>query len=170
MRKGQGAMEYLMTYGWALLVIIIVGAALFALGILNPATYQQRRCNGFQYFTYMDQKADDIATGDEFTLQLRNGVNDINISSIQVGATTYSDKFIGATPNISLSGEGTYDGITSVWLSQGNIVTITAQKTDVATSVFAAGSYDDLDVTVTYNVKDGIQGNTDSATCVGSAV
>jgi hypothetical protein len=30
MRKGQAAMEYLMTYGWAVLVIVIVIAALFS--------------------------------------------------------------------------------------------------------------------------------------------
>jgi len=30
MRKGQGAMEYLMTYGWALLIIIIVVIGLLA--------------------------------------------------------------------------------------------------------------------------------------------
>jgi len=39
--EDRNASEYLMTYGWALLVIIIVGAALFALGVLNPATYNE---------------------------------------------------------------------------------------------------------------------------------
>jgi hypothetical protein len=34
-RKAQGAMEYLMTYGWAILVVMIVGIALWQLGIFN---------------------------------------------------------------------------------------------------------------------------------------
>ncbi|MCX6777790.1 MAG: hypothetical protein NT157_02800, partial [Candidatus Micrarchaeota archaeon] len=34
-RKGQAAMEYLMTYGWAILVIVIVLAALLYLGVFN---------------------------------------------------------------------------------------------------------------------------------------
>lgn len=34
--KGQGAMEYLMTYGWAILIVVIVGVALAALGVFNP--------------------------------------------------------------------------------------------------------------------------------------
>ncbi|MFH1447614.1 MAG: hypothetical protein ABIG39_02015 [Candidatus Micrarchaeota archaeon] len=34
-RRGQAAMEYLMTYGWAILVIVIVLAALLYLGIFN---------------------------------------------------------------------------------------------------------------------------------------
>ena len=33
--KGQSALEYLMTYGWALVVIVIVIAALFAFGVFN---------------------------------------------------------------------------------------------------------------------------------------
>lgn len=37
--KGQSRMQYLKTYGWALMVIVVIGAALFALGVLNPDTY-----------------------------------------------------------------------------------------------------------------------------------
>jgi len=36
-RKGQSALEYLMTYGWALVTVVIVVAALFAFGIFNPS-------------------------------------------------------------------------------------------------------------------------------------
>jgi uncharacterized protein (UPF0333 family) len=35
-RKGQAAMEFLMTYGWAILIAIIAIAALIAFGVLNP--------------------------------------------------------------------------------------------------------------------------------------
>lgn len=34
-KKGQGAMEYLMTYGWAILVVMIVGVVLWQLGIFG---------------------------------------------------------------------------------------------------------------------------------------
>ncbi len=37
--KSQSAMEYLMTYGWAILIIAIVLAALFSLGVFNPMTF-----------------------------------------------------------------------------------------------------------------------------------
>jgi len=33
--RGQGAMEYLMTYGWAILVVVIVGVALWYMGVFN---------------------------------------------------------------------------------------------------------------------------------------
>jgi len=38
-KKSQSAMEFLMTYGWALLVVIVVIAALAYFGILNPSRF-----------------------------------------------------------------------------------------------------------------------------------
>ncbi len=38
MARAQSAMEYLMTYGWAILIIAVVLGALFSLGIFNSAT------------------------------------------------------------------------------------------------------------------------------------
>jgi len=35
-KKAQVAMEFLMTYGWAILIVLIVLAALFFLGVFNP--------------------------------------------------------------------------------------------------------------------------------------
>lgn len=37
-KKAQAAMEFLMTYGWAILIVLIVLAALFFLGVFNPRT------------------------------------------------------------------------------------------------------------------------------------
>ena len=42
--KLQSAMEYLMTYGWALLVIAIVLVALFALGVFNGSSFLSTSC------------------------------------------------------------------------------------------------------------------------------
>jgi len=35
MKKGQTAMEYLMTYGWAILIVIVVIAALYSMGVFT---------------------------------------------------------------------------------------------------------------------------------------
>ncbi|HVC58103.1 MAG TPA: LamG-like jellyroll fold domain-containing protein [Candidatus Acidoferrales bacterium] len=40
--KAQSAMEYLMTYGWAILVIAVVLAVMFSLGLFNANTYGGR--------------------------------------------------------------------------------------------------------------------------------
>ena len=46
MLKSQSAMEYLMTYGWAILIIAIVLAALFSLGVFSPAAYTPKASPG----------------------------------------------------------------------------------------------------------------------------
>ncbi len=40
--KAQSAMEYLMTYGWAILIIAVVLGALFQLGVFNASTFAPR--------------------------------------------------------------------------------------------------------------------------------
>ena len=37
--RSQSAMEYLMTYGWAILIIAVILAAFFELGVFNPYTF-----------------------------------------------------------------------------------------------------------------------------------
>ncbi len=42
--RSQSAMEYLMTYGWAILIIAIALSALYALGIFNPSSFVGSEC------------------------------------------------------------------------------------------------------------------------------
>ncbi len=42
--KGQAALEYLMTYGWAILLLIIVVGALIASGALTPSYFVSEEC------------------------------------------------------------------------------------------------------------------------------
>lgn len=44
-KKAQGALEFLTTYGWAFLVILIMIGALGYFGILNPTRFLPERCN-----------------------------------------------------------------------------------------------------------------------------
>src|SRR3989338_4520469 len=43
-KKGQAAMEFLMTYGWAILVVLIVIGALAYFGVLNPQNMLPEKC------------------------------------------------------------------------------------------------------------------------------
>jgi hypothetical protein len=43
-RRAQGALEFLMTYGWAFLVILIMIGALAYFGILNPTKFLPDKC------------------------------------------------------------------------------------------------------------------------------
>ncbi|MBS3137892.1 hypothetical protein J4232_05645 [Candidatus Woesearchaeota archaeon] len=44
-KRAQGALEFLMTYGWAFLVILIMIGALAYFGVLNPTKFLPDRCN-----------------------------------------------------------------------------------------------------------------------------
>ena len=44
LKKGQAAMEFLMTYGWAILVVLIVIGALAYFGVLSPSTLLPEKC------------------------------------------------------------------------------------------------------------------------------
>ncbi|MGM5484046.1 MAG: hypothetical protein ACQER9_03985 [Nanobdellota archaeon] len=66
-RKGQSALEFLTTYGWAFLVILIMIGALGYFGILNPARYLPERCNVNTEFSC-----------DEFALE-RGGSKDLRV-------------------------------------------------------------------------------------------
>ncbi len=84
--RGQAAMEYLMTYGWALLVIVIVIAILL---IINPFSAPQGCRFDDLGFSCSNPVAD---TGGNLYLRVTNGQSS-NI--ILVGATCTTDK----TPN-----------------------------------------------------------------------
>ncbi len=43
-RRAQAAMEFLMTYGWAILVVLIVIGALAYFGVLSPSTLLPEKC------------------------------------------------------------------------------------------------------------------------------
>jgi len=43
-RKSQAAMEFLMTYGWAILVVLAAIAALAYFGVLSPEKFLPEKC------------------------------------------------------------------------------------------------------------------------------
>ena len=81
-KKSQSAMEYLMTYGWAILVVLIALGALFYLGVFNPKT--SNSCIASSPITCTDVLFDQSAN----TLTLVLGAT--GTSSAQIGAETIS--------------------------------------------------------------------------------
>ncbi|MDE1868752.1 MAG: hypothetical protein KGH60_02180 [Candidatus Micrarchaeota archaeon] len=65
--RAQSAMEYLMTYGWAILVIAVVFAALFALNIFNLSGVSGVSCTVTSSATYVCQQPS-IQTNSLFSL------------------------------------------------------------------------------------------------------
>jgi hypothetical protein len=46
-KKAQSALEYMMTYGWAILIIVIVAVILYSMGIFNPSSSISATITGF---------------------------------------------------------------------------------------------------------------------------
>jgi len=72
-KKGQAAMEFLMTYGWAILVVIAAIAALAYFGVLDPARLLPERCQFPAGMDCIDKGAID-SVGDTITIALRNNI------------------------------------------------------------------------------------------------
>jgi len=68
--KGSSAFEYLMSYGWVITIILIVGFFVWQSGILNPPP--PTGMSGFSRITIIDWKA---STEDNLDLIVMNGAN-----------------------------------------------------------------------------------------------
>jgi len=78
--KGQTAMEYLMTYGWAILIIIVVVAALYAMGVFSiKGSVACSPC--FAYFAFRDYDKGLGGVGDGI-LYIRNGARTVSVSPL----------------------------------------------------------------------------------------
>ena len=109
-QRGQSALEYLMTYGWALIVLVIVVAALFFLGILNPSTYQGKTCTGFNKTAYAGEHD---FNGTRFIVKLQNnaGFNiDLNnvSSTVTISGTTVQAPTLTFDDNTNIPVGGTF--------------------------------------------------------------
>ena len=49
-KQAQSALEYMMTYGWAILIIVIVAVILYSMGIFNPSSSLTATSTGFSPF------------------------------------------------------------------------------------------------------------------------
>jgi len=85
-KRGQAAMEFLMTYGWAILAaIIVVGVLWYLIG--NPANLVG---NNFQISAPLVANAMALNTSD-IQLEIRNGAAEtITVTSIVVGSCSSS--------------------------------------------------------------------------------
>ncbi|MBU0667339.1 MAG: hypothetical protein KKC26_08305 [Nanoarchaeota archaeon] len=81
-KKAQAAMEFLMTYGWAILIVMIAIVALAYFGVLDSADFLPERClfpAGMDCVGYAS--ADAMTETVKFVLQNNQG-SDITIDSI----------------------------------------------------------------------------------------
>lgn len=135
MKKGQAAMEYLMTYGWAILIVIVVVAALYAMGVfrLGGTTTPCSPCFGTQ-FAYVD-----YADG---TLKLTTGAREINLLNLTHDQATLLDTNTTTSwQTASIAGANNASSSTSV--TPGTTLTVTGFESGTTYSITMA--YRDVD-------------------------
>ena len=85
-RKSQSALEFLTTYGWAFLIILIMIGALAYFGILNPRSFLPNRCNFGSEWSCIDYQV--TAGTNTIRLRLKNNLGEpTTINNIAVGSS-----------------------------------------------------------------------------------
>ena len=101
MRKGQAAMEFLMTYGWAILVVLAAIAALAYFGVLSPSRFLPERCDFPAGLTCIDKAVVDGSQNTIVMAMTNNIGGSVNISNIAESSTTTA---CGAISDITVGG------------------------------------------------------------------
>ena len=100
MKRGQSALEYLVTYGWAILAIVIIAAVLWYFGVFNPAQWTESKgSGGFTGVTVIDY----TVNGSTVTMVLGNKVGrtivvDCEPTNVTLTTTSTSQCVITGTP------------------------------------------------------------------------
>jgi len=86
MKRGQAALEFLTTYGWAFLVILIMIGALAYFGVLNPPSLLPSRCVFSPELACLEQEIIGDSGGDGILrFRVRNNVG--SMASFEFNAT-----------------------------------------------------------------------------------
>ena len=148
-KKSQAAMEFLMTYGWAILVVLVAIGALAYFGVLSPDRFLPAKCVLPPGLACIDFKIDSAT--DKVTIVLRNG---LGADLKDVSFTTSS----GGVANCPISNVDVVNNGGQIELTTG--VTCTA---------FAAGDKFNNDLVVKYTNKDSDLTKTVTGTITGRA-
>jgi len=127
--RGQTAVEYLMTYGWAILIILIVAGVLAYYGIFAPAGFLGPTARGFGQVQVLSPWS--LATTGTLTLNVENRVGK-TINVTQLNATLdenpYNAIIPGGTQITSGSKgivQGTFSGLSGYSTGDSYSMTLT---------------------------------------------
>lgn len=130
-KKGQAAMEFLMTYGWAILVVLAAVAALAYFGVLNPDRFMPEKCTFPSGFACLDS----VGNTSVITMRVQNAAGyDVT------GMTFDLDKVTGETCTLV----GDTSGTNSLGNGEGGSVTCTG------VSGYTSGAKLNTDVDITF--------------------
>ena len=88
-RRGQAALEFIMTYGWAILVVLVAIGALAYFGVLSPDKFLPAKCTLQAGIACVDHKA----TASSLVVNLQNSLGyDVTVDRVE------ADQCVAQTP------------------------------------------------------------------------
>ena len=131
--RAQAALDFLMTYGWALVMITICVAALYSMGVFDTSTFIGSRASGFSQMTATDWA---IQPNGTLFLKLKNNAGtDVNVTAINATYQSQSVQYGTVTPiqNGQLSGNIAVGSFAAMPRGAGYSVQVAMAYTDIAT-------------------------------------
>jgi len=116
-KKGQAAIEYLMTYGWVLIVIFVVIALILATGVFSPGRFLSQECKLTPDFPCLTPAGEQLGSDYKVRLNITNGLG-YNITLEEVKLT---DTKTGEV----IDNSGTLVDVSDLSLSPGDSTRIT---------------------------------------------
>jgi hypothetical protein len=157
-RRGQAALEFLTTYGWAFLVILVMIGALAYFGVLNPRGLLPARC---QFGPEVGCIEHQITAADQLRFRFRNDVGSSSYFFINV---TYTG---GTNPEVTCT---TSPNTLTNPLSPGGLAEATCDFDGTAGGSFnfAAGDAAKFSVEILHQKTDGRYNQTTAGDIYGT--
>ena len=152
-KQGQAALEFLTTYGWAFLVILVMIGALAYFGVLDPSNFVADRCvmgnplscEGQNYVITNDGTA--VTT----SLQVRNAFNmPLTITNVTY-QTAYSDGYVECN-NSTLT--WVVANPTNNTINRDSRATLNCAMNAAGLQQFAIGTKERVQLIITYHTGD----------------
>ena len=129
--KSQSALEYMMTYGWAILVIVIVAGVLYSLGIFSPASSLSSTVTGF---SNLGSVTGECTSNGILRISLGDSTGyPINITSITTKSST--GQVSAFTPNSTVDPSPIIQPASSYIFSIPNICPVAGSRYSLAVTV-----------------------------------
>ena len=107
--RAQSAMEYLMTYGWAMLIIAVVLSALYVLGLFSPNTYVSSQCI---FPAQLSCISSSLTTTGLLSINLEQAfTSPINVTAIGCNTNATIAYMTNEKTQIAIGGNATFTGI-----------------------------------------------------------
>ncbi|MBI2208072.1 hypothetical protein HYU50_01100 [Candidatus Woesearchaeota archaeon] len=151
--KSQAALEFLTTYAWAFLVIIVMIGALAYFGILKPSKILPDRCTFGTEITCVDFRVGYGTTGSDgtFDIRLKNSIGEpIVIPAVEADINLSTESF---TPFLCTLNSITGSGVTgSFTWETGDIIDISFNNCNPAAIGFSKGDKAKVLIAIRYHL------------------